>query len=258
MKKIKLLIVEDDLYTRTAVSRVLNMHFPEVEIVDEVGRVDDALLSIQTHIPDLLLLDINLPDGTSFDILRQTTNKHKVVFMSAYEEYALEALLFSAVDFVRKPFDVNELISVIDKAIHQLKDDNYLLCLNALINNIDSEKSQVVLQGPEATKVCHVNDIYWAQAVIGGANFHFKDNSYFFANKPLRRYESMLTRKQFLRCHPHYLINLRKVIHVDFEVNHIRMKNDAMIQFEKRRYPTIINRLGELDSPFSLCKTTLD
>lgn len=150
MDEIKLIIVEDDSYNSRAVEAIINNHFQEITIVAKATNVSDGLAAIEALHPDLLILDIHLTDGTSFDILRQSIYKnYKVVFMSAYHEYALEALKFSAIDFVFKPFDVNELVVAIDKAIDELQDESYPLKIKTLFENIDYQhkNKKVVLQG---------------------------------------------------------------------------------------------------------------
>ncbi len=250
MTPIKLLIVEDDLYNQKAVEKIINNHFQEIEIVGKISSVLDGINAVETLHPDLLILDIHLIGGTAFEILQQSKyNNYKVVFMSAYHEYALEALKFSSVDFVFKPFDINELIIAIDKAIDEIRDESYDMKIKALFDNIDyqNKNKKIVLQGKESIKVCQIQEIIWAKAIVGGANFYFEDGSYFFTNKPLRRYESILTSHAFFRCHPHYLINLVKIKEVLFKKNRIHMSNDDEVAFETRRYSQLINALGSND-----------
>ncbi len=246
MEEVKLIIVEDDIYNQKAVETIVKNHFPEITITDRATNVKNGIASIERHKPDLLILDIHLTDGTSFDILRQSKYQdYKVIFMSAYHEYALEALQFAAIDFVFKPFDVNELIVAIDKAIDELQDESYPLKIKTLFENIDlrNKNKKVVLQGRQNVKICDVDDIVWAKAIVGGANFYFDDGSYFFANNPLRRYEALLIPHAFFRCHPHYLINLLKVKEVKFNLNRILLSNDDEVAFESRRYRQLIKAL---------------
>lgn len=245
---IKLLIVEDDLYNQRAVEKIVSDNFPEIEIVGKAIGVKEAVKLIYQHSPELLILDIHLMDGTAFDLIRQTeANEYKIVFMSAFHEYALEALQFASVDFVYKPFDVNEMVIAVDKAIDELKDTSYNQKLEALFSNIDHDqkKRRLVLQGRTKIKVCHVNDIVWGKAITGGANFYFDDGSYFFATKPLRRYEAILERHGFFRCHPHYLVNLRRVKEIKEQLNRIRLSNDDEVLYEERRYHLMVEKLKQ-------------
>ncbi|WP_439182791.1 LytR/AlgR family response regulator transcription factor [Carboxylicivirga taeanensis] len=244
MKNIKTIIVEDDRFNAMAVSKVIEKHFPEIKIAAICDSVQDAIHKINHYQPDLLLLDIHLTDGTSFDIIRQVEPLNfKIVFMSAYHEYAVKAIQHAAVDFVFKPFDFNELITAIDKAIDELNDQHYQLKINTLFNNIEHNQPQIILHGKESLKVFNVNEIVWGKAIQGGANFYMADNSYFFASKPLRRYEAMLTDHSFFRCHPHYLINLNQVKEVTPELQRIKMKTGDEVIYEHRRYNQLIDLL---------------
>lgn len=249
MESLKLLIVEDDVCMQRAVEMVVASHFAEIQVIGKTDSVAGALEAIREYQPELLLMDIHLSDGTAFDILRQSQDcQHKVVFMSAYQEYALEALRFSAVEFVFKPFDINELIVAIDKAIEQIHDAFYPQRLTALFNNIDNPRKMptVVLQGRDQIKVCNIKSIVWAKAIQGGANFYFEDGAYFFAEKPLRRYEGILNNYNFFRCHPHYLINLNHLKEVDPETRRLKLSNSDEVLFEERRYAPLMSALHAL------------
>jgi len=243
MKNINLIIIEDDNYNVRAVTKVVESHFSEITILDTASRVQEAINKIETLKPDLLLMDIHLIDGTSFDVIRKCQYKDfKVVFMSAYHEYAVKAMQYAAVEFVFKPFDINELIVAIDKAIEQLQDKHYELRINTLFNNIDKKEDIVILQGRNKIKACHVNELVWGKAIPGGANFYLIDESYFFVSKPLRRYEAVLSDFSFFRCHPHYLINLSHVKEVNINLHRIKMNTNDEVIYENRRY----NQLNSL------------
>ena len=245
---IKVLIVEDDLYNQRAVEKIISDNFPEIVIVGKATGVQEALSIVNQHSPDLLVLDIHLMDGTAFDLIRQTEGyEYKIVFMSAYHEYAVEALRFSSVEFVCKPFDVNEMVIAVDKAIDELQDVSYRQKLDILFSNMDVNQKgkQLVLQGVNNIKICHVNEIIWGKAITGGANFYFEDGSYFFAVKPMRRYEAILEGHGFFRCHPHYLINLKHIKEINEDLQRIRLSNDDEVLYEVRRFLSMKEKISQ-------------
>ncbi len=245
---IKVLIVEDDLYNQRAVEKIISDNFPEIEIIGKATGVQEALGVMNQHAPDLLILDIHLMDGTAFDLIRQTEKlAYKIVFMSAFHEYALEALRFSSVDFIYKPFDVNEMVVAVDKAIDELQDVSYQQKLATLFSNMDTnqKEKQLVLQGMNTIKVCQVAQIVWGKAITGGANFYFDDGSYFFAIKPLRRYEAILEGHGFFRCHPHYLINLNQIKDINEDLMRIRLSNDDEVLYEPRRFHSMKEKMSQ-------------
>jgi len=243
MRKINLIIIEDDNYNIRAVTKIVESHFSELKILTTAARVQEAIDKIEALKPDLLLMDIHLIDGTAFDIIRRCQYKdYKIVFMSAYHEYSIKAMQYAAVEFVFKPFDINELIVAIDKALEQLADKNYELKINTLFSNIDQKEDTVVLQGQNSIKACKVDDIVWGKAIHGGANFYFIDGSYYFVSRPLRRYEAILSDFSFFRCHPHYLINLSHVKGINTELLRIKLNTNDEVIYESRRY----NQLNSL------------
>jgi two-component system LytT family response regulator len=244
MNTINAIIIEDDNLNILAVSKIIQNHFPEIKIVDTASHVNESVSKIKHHQPDLLLMDIHLIDGTSFDVIRQCREQNfKIVFMSAYHEYVIKAVQYAAVDFVFKPFDINDMVVAIDKAIEQLQDENYQLKIETLFNNVEQNQNQIILQGKNKIKACNVDEIAWGKAIQGGANFYMLDNSYFFVSKPLRRYEAMLSDFSFFRCHPHFLINLNHVIKLKSEVQRIRMRTGDEVMYENRRYHQLIDLL---------------
>jgi len=256
MTKVNLIIVEDDHYNVRAVKTIVESHFPEIKILSTAARVQDAIEKIEAQKPDLILMDIHLIDGTAFDILKKCQYKdYKIVFMSAYHEYAVKAMQYSAVDFVFKPFDINELVVAIDKAIEQLNDTNYQLKIDTLFNNIDKKENTIILQGQETIKPYSVNEIVWAKAIQGGANFYLTDGSCFVVTKPLRRYESILSDFSFFRCHTHHLINLHHVKEIKANQHIIKLSNNYEVACEARRYEQLRTMLQDNNS---IAKTILN
>ncbi len=245
MERIKALIIEDDYYNVIAVTKIIENHFPEIQIIGNTGRVNESIQKIEEYKPQLLLMDIHLMDGTSFDVLKNCQYKDmKIVFMSAYHEYSIKAMQYAAVEFVYKPYDINELIVAIDKATDQTHYQDYAINIDTLINNIEENPtSKLVLQGRKSVKVVAVNEVVWCKAIYGGANFYLSDNSYFFTNKPLRRYEAMLSGRNFFRCHPHYLINLNHVTEINTKLERVKLSTDDEVVYEARRYSHLKNLL---------------
>lgn len=246
MESIKLLLVEDDRYNQKIVSHLLATNFPEIQVVAIVDNVEDSRSAIEEYRPDLLILDIHLKEGTCFELLRDVNNSSfKVVFMSAYHEFVLEALEFSAVDFIFKPIDANDLVIAIEKVIDELQEDNYQIKLKVLFRNMQNgiDDKQIVMQGEESVKVFQVNEIVWGKAVIGGAIFYFVNGESFFVPKPLRRYEALLASHGFFRCHPHNLVSFRYIKKVDEAKRMILLSNGELIEFEWRKYPLLLRQL---------------
>lgn len=247
MSKIKLLIVEDNGLMQKVLRKVIDTHFPEIEIVGVTGFVTTAIDLIETEVPDLLLMDIHLNDGTAFDILKPIdTSSFKVIFISAYQEFMLESLKFSSVDFIFKPFDINDIVLAVDKAINELKDNIHpgsnALKMDALIANIasDDNSKQLVLLGREEVKTVSHRNILWGKAKLGYSKFHFTNQNPFLSISPLRHYEALLNTKGFYRCQRHYLVNTLHINYVDPISQLVHLKNGDTIPLDHQKYDPLM------------------
>ncbi len=238
MDKVKLLLVEDDILYQKIVERVIEGNFPEVVITGIVDNIKSARECIKEDSPQILVLDVNLPDGTSFELLQQIEKSNfRVVFISAYSEYLVESLKFSFVDFIFKPFDAIDLIVAVDDAISELEESFYNVKLEVLVENINSEKgvNKLVIQGRRSAKVVEVINIVWASSVYSGSLFYFSDGTVFMSPLPLRRYELLLRSHNFMRCQPKTLVNVRHINFLDEKTNRLYFGDGLYVYYEPRK-----------------------
>ena len=245
MKKIKVLIVEDNASVQRVLANVLNVHFPEIELIGSTGYVAVAVNLINSQSPDLILMDIHLNDGTAFDILNQVNSSLlKIIFISAYHEYMLESLKFSSVDFIFKPFDINDVILSVDKTLNDIvdNDSSSQLLIDAFINNTESngQNKKLTLIGRNTLKIIPYSDIVWGKSNMSSSEFHFSNKSEFTTIEPLRKYELLLAPKGFVRCHSHFLMNILHVSYVDPINEIVEFRNGDQVPFDTRKYDSIM------------------
>lgn len=247
MKKYRVLIVEDSRLMARIVHGIIEMHFPELELLDDADSVSGAIESITHQNPDLVIMDIQINEGTAFDVLENLSPiKFKVIFMSAFHEYLVEALRFSAVEFVYKPFDASDMVSAIAKAFdnHASADHemSYHHQIKTLLENVKLEpgSNKLVLPGHKANMVVPIRDVLYVKADLSKSVFSFLKHPNFVANLPLRRFESMLKKRHFFRCHPFYLVNLAQVDYVDPLANVLHIKGGGTIDIEPRKYDELM------------------
>jgi two-component system, LytTR family, response regulator len=258
MKRHKVLIVEDSLVMARIVREIVKSHFPEIELITEEDSVSGAINSIAVNKPELVIMDIQLNEGTAFDVLEQLGNiNFKVIFMSAFHEYLIEALRFSAVEFVYKPFDASDMVSAIAKAFDnqsvKAANDTYNHQIRTLLENVklDPASNKLVLHGHNNHLVVPIRDVLFIKADLSKSVFTFAKHTNFTANLPLRRFESMLKQRHFFRCHPFYLVNLLHVDFVDPLANALWLKTGISIAIEPRKYEELMIGLEQLR-----CKST--
>jgi two-component system, LytTR family, response regulator len=251
MRKIKLLIVEDEQVMGRIVKGIVDVHFPEVKVLDVVSSVTSAVDAILNNRPDVVVMDIQINEGTAFDVLEMVGGLHfKVIFMSAFHDYLVEALRFSAVEFVYKPFDVSDMVSAIDKAVDKCTTDikqmgDYDQQIRTLLENVKVEPgaNKLVLTGKNAHFIVPVKDVVFVKANVSKSEFHFRHHPPFEANLPLRRFEAMLRKRGFYRCHPLCLLNLRYVDFIDPLTHHVHLKGGECLLFEPRKYDEMTKEL---------------
>lgn len=244
MKKTKLLLVEDEPIAAALASKIIHQAFPNLHILGPAASVSEAMMLIEQHHPQILLLDIELTDGNAFELIRKIPRyPTAIIFMSAYQEYALEAISLTSMDFILKPFDINDLIDAIDKAIEEQTDDDNNLQMNTLLHNLRPQVQPLLYFTTPTEKISvPVSQIQWAQSIPGGCMLK-TGHKIHKINRPLRRYEIILANHSFYRCHPHYLVNIRQIIKLDSAKGMLHIHNGDIIPFEPRKLNALVERL---------------
>jgi two-component system LytT family response regulator len=215
---LRTVIIEDEEQKRLALRRMLTEIRNDVEIVGEAVNVIEGKQLILKTSPDLLLLDIKLPDGTGFDLLEQLEHiSFKIIFVTAYDEYAVKAFKFSAVDYILKPVSAADLMNAIDKAAHILLAE-YNLKINTLLNNHRSparEEKRIILKTIDKIHVIRIQDIVRCESDSNYCHFFLKDGKKITTSKPLKEYAGLFNEHGFFRVHKSHLVNLNQVTRFD-------------------------------------------
>ncbi len=245
MKTHKILIAEDDKVTQRVCVQIVEQHFPEIEVVGAVSTVAEAYPIVLSQKPDLLLLDIQLEDGNAFDLLgRIETYDFKVIFMSAFQGYLEESIRFSAVGFLSKPFDMSDFVMAVDKAMAVINTNDYMQQMEVLFTNVSqsAEARTVVFPVIGSVRAEMLSSLLYGEAVPGGSEIVLDSGARFFVPRPLRRYEQLFAPYDFVRCHPLYVVNLRKVATMDAHTSSAIMFNGAVLPIEERKFNQLNNR----------------
>lgn len=241
----KVVVVEDENKTRDTIVGILTDYCPEVTSVSEAHDVKSGLEVISDILPDILILDVSLEDGTSFDILQQLNHTDfKIIFLTAYEEYAIKAIKFSALDYLIKPVNPKEFIEAVSNAAKSLEKDQTELKLNALLSNIDSiskEVKKIVLKTAESIFLINVQDIIRCEADDCYTNFFLTDGKKILVSKTLKEYEEMLCDYGFFRSHQSHIINLYFIERFDKHAGGtIFMKDGSQIPVSSRKRDALL------------------
>lgn len=206
----KVLIIDDENRTRELIARMIDSFGFDVVTIPEGENVASGIAAIEKHDPDIVFLDIQMPDGTGFDVIRSIDDKHfEVVFITAHEEFAIKAIKFSALDYLLKPVDTSELKMAMEKALAAVDEKKENLQFEALQKNIQpNEKRRLVLKTQESVHVVELDHIIRCEADRNYTSFYLQDNKKILVSKTLKEYETLLSAHNFLRVQQSHLINL--------------------------------------------------
>jgi len=205
---IQTILIDDESKGRKILSNFLHKYCPNVNIIGEADGVQTGKDLIDTLQPDLVFLDIEMKDGTGFDLLEKFTQfSFGVIFVTAHNEYALKAFKYSAIDYLLKPVLPDELITSVNKfeAEKDLKNLSYKL--ENLIKN-RTELKRLALPTSSGVELLKIEDIIYCEASGNYTIFHNIKNKEITVSKTIKEYERMLINSNFFRIHQSYLVNL--------------------------------------------------
>ncbi len=210
------LIVEDEIQAISALKAEIKYHCPELEIIGEAKTVKEAIEKITVLKPALVFMDIQLTDGLAFDILDACKEQDfKLIFTTAYSEYAVKAIKISALDYLLKPIDPEELTESVKKAKELIAPkeilQNQFAVLMQQLNSKAEPEHQIVLKDIDKTYFIKMNDILYCEAEGSYTKFYLTNAEPIFVSRNLRSYEELLAPAGFIRTHHSCLVNPTKI-----------------------------------------------
>ncbi len=237
----KVLIIEDEFPVRSALKKMLQLIAPDIEVIAEAETVKESISLLNSLSPDLVFMDIELKDGISFEILKSLTKiNFQIIFITAFNHYAIKAFKFSAVDYLLKPIDPQELREAIAKAKSQIEREvAYQNSIIALQQNIE-QPEQLVIKTTENRYIIPLENIFRFEADGAYTYVHYTDG-HILCSKNLKHYENLLPKETFYRCHQSHLVHLKQV--VQYSKDSILLTNNHSIPISHRRKTELKKRL---------------
>lgn len=212
---ISIAVVDDEPKARETIINILALSNFELTIVGEAESVKSAFELITKKSPELVLLDINLPDGNGFDLLRKFEKiNFKVIFITAHEEYAIKAFKYSAIDYILKPIKASELFGAIEKARETYQKEETVLKISSLLSNLEKLK-KIVLKTSESIHIVNVQQIIRCQSDVNYTTFFLEGGETLLVSKSLKEYDELLSGAGFFRTHQSHLVNLEHILRYD-------------------------------------------
>ncbi len=247
-EKIKVLIAEDDGPTRAYLEKLVK-EFEGVELVASVADGMEAYEAVRKYNPDLLILDIEMPVMNAFELLEKLDEPIPVVFVTAYDEYAIRAFEINAIDYVLKPVQKERLNMAIKRAIERISEpDEWRSNLQDLIDKFSTKgvvKLPIVTS--KSIKLIPLGDIVWIEARGDSSIAHLIDGSEGRVPKRIGEIEKMLPQSSFLRVHKSFIVNLTHISEIVPWFNGeylLRMVDGSEVIVARRRVKKLKSKFG--------------
>ncbi|MBK8582554.1 MAG: LytTR family DNA-binding domain-containing protein [Flavobacteriales bacterium] len=240
---VRAVIVDDEVEAREVLRTMLHRRTPEVNILAEGSSVTEAMALTAEHKPDLLFLDVQMPGGSGFDLLKQLgTWDFDVIFITGNSQHAIQAIRFSALDYLMKPVLGDELRAAIDR--HIAKRSPNAEVQTQLLHNLaqpDQRTMKLTLTHGDRTYAIAPAEVAWCQADDNYTALHLADDRRFVSARTLKDYDEMLSPHGFLRVHKSSLVNRKHVEGV--EEGHVRLRNGTRVEISRRRLEEVTHAL---------------
>lgn len=245
-------VVIDDIETiRRDYLTLIKAHCPNVQIIGEADSVESGAKLIRQVQPDLVFLDVEMGDGTGFDLLQKLKPiNFKVIFVTGHEDFAIRAFRVSAIDYLLKPLDANDLVEAVKKAEEALGNDALETKLNNLFSNLERPKNlqKLILKTADRIYSVDIQDIVNCESDKNYTTFYLINAPKLVVSNNLKEYETMLAPHNFFRTHKSHLINMAYFDHFikSDGGNTIVMKNKQAIPLSVRKKDDFLSLLETL------------
>src|SRR3954467_3665467 len=232
---VRTIIIDDERLARNELKKLLQ-EFGEIEIIDEAANVQEGLEKIEQHNPDLIFLDIQMPGKTGFDLLEELDRLPKVIFTTAYDEYALKAFEVNALDYLLKPVEPKRLADAIQK-LHLTEQKENRQGTENINNSLLSENDQVFVKDGERCWFVKLSDIRLFESVGNYAKVFFGPHKPLIL-KSLNALEERLDEKTFFRANRKHIVNLRLIDKIEPYFNGgllLELKGGEKIEVSRRQ-----------------------
>jgi len=244
--RMKLLIIDNEAPIRTSLRAMVEMFSPEVSTIKECTGVKTGLECIEAFAPDIVLLDVEMDDGTGFDLLKSLDEYHfQLIFITAHNEYAVDAFRYSAVDYLLKPVDPVMLKESIEKAIRFRDNQSLSKQIDHLMLRMQGNSDQkIVLKDSQSVYFVKVSDILYCKADGGYTAFYMVNGEEIVVSHHLKEYEVLLNQYGFVRSHHSYLVQIQHIKAIDkTDGGMLILDNGAHVPVSTRKRDLVLTKM---------------
>jgi two-component system LytT family response regulator len=244
------IIIDDETSSRNSLKQKLANHCPEITIIGECENGEEGIKDIEEKKPDIIFLDVEMPRMNGFTMLQQLGNKNfEVVFITAYDHYAIRAIKFSALDYLVKPIEVADLKVAVEKAVQKRKIAAGNQRLEILLQNLQDDRKElqrIAIPSLEGLQFVETGKIIYLEASSNYTCFYLTDNIKITVAKTLKDFEELLPASLFIRIHHSYIINKNMIEkYINGKGGQVIMKNGVALEVARRKKDEFMKAIGQ-------------
>ena len=244
----KALIIDDEQKARSILEHYIRSFIPEITELRQAGSVSEGLEVLNTYQPDLVFLDVEMPHRNGFDFLAEVKEPaFDVIFTTAYNQYAIQAIRFSALDYLLKPVDPEELKASVrrhvDKQVNEAAKQQLYHNLVGNIAKKDVKDFRIAVTSSDGVHFFGVDEILRLEAESSYTRIYLTNRNPFVASKTLKYFEEMLEEFGFIRTHKSHLVNPRFVNRISHDNEFILLKDGSRVEVSRRKKEEVLQQL---------------
>lgn len=243
------IIIDDERSSRNALRQKLVKHCIDVMIIGECENGEEGIENIEKKKPDIVFLDVEMPRMNGFTMLQQLKNKNfEVIFVTAYDHYAIKAIRYSALDYLIKPVEVEDLKNAVNRALEKMNIAKPNARLELLLENIVSEKpkfTRIAIPTAQGLQFIKIDEIIYLEASVNYTKFHLYNNIKYTVSKTLKEFEDILPADIFIRIHNSHIINKNYVDkYIRGDGGQVVLSNCVVLDISKRKKAEFLKAIG--------------
>jgi two-component system LytT family response regulator len=245
--KLRVIIADDEQTSRDLIQRYVEKYCTNLEVISKAVDAKDAIDQIKKFKPDLVFLDVEMPFGNAFDVLEQTQEvDYQTIFITAYSDYAIKALNYSAAYYILKPISIDELVNAVEKVQAMAQEDNFSELKKVLQSNLGSESiERIVLPNQSGFEIIDANQII---RIAGSGNYsdiYLADGKKKTISKTLKFFEKLEENKNIIRVHKSHIINTNYIAaYKKGRGGVLVMSDDSEVEVSVRLKAKLLSELG--------------
>ena len=251
MNSIKAILVDDENGSRESLAKLLEKYCPDVTVLAKTENMESGLTAIQQYEPDLVFLDVEMPNGSGFDLLEKVKDiDFDIIFVTAYDHYAIRAIKFSAVDYLLKPIDPEELVESVKRVETRRlskkgSDEKY----KVLLSNVKSgsKLGKIAIPDGDGLVFIDLNDIIRCDSDGNYTYFILTGGKKIVSSRTLGEYEELFEDENFFRVHRSHLVNLKHIKkYIKGEGGYVALSDNSQVEVSRRKKNEFLDRLTHL------------